>query len=83
MRILIIENDFDKKLKLWRLLSLNHGSIDMDFVYGTEEQDDVDEEGTGRAKFDGISLTLTDPMDAHKLESILAYQLEYEDGGKS
>jgi hypothetical protein len=74
MKLIIIENDFRRKHKLWKLMCLNHGSIDMDFIYGNV---DVKSEDM-KELFEGISVTLKDPMDAHKLEQILEYQLEYE-----
>jgi len=74
MKLIIIENDFRRKHKLWKLMCLNHGSIDMNFIYGNV---DVKSEDM-KELFEGISVTLKDPMDAHKLEQILEYQLEYE-----
>jgi hypothetical protein len=78
MKIIIIENDFNKKHKLWKLMCLNHGSIDMDFVYGeTEVKTDDDE--VAKELFEGISVILKDTTDVHKLERVLEYQLEFED----
>lgn len=77
MKLIIIENDFKKKHKLWKLMCLNHGSIHMDFVYGNTDNNDDDTDT--KELFEGISVILKDPMDAHKLEQVLEYQLEFED----
>jgi hypothetical protein len=59
-------------------MCLNHGSIDMDFVYGeTEVKTDDDE--VAKELFEGISVILKDTTDVHKLERVLEYQLEFED----
>ena len=78
MKLIIIENDFRRKHKLWKLMCLNHGSIDMNFIYGNVDVDNKDDDTDTKELFEGISVTLKDPMDAHKLEQILEYQLEYE-----
>lgn len=78
MKLIIIENDFKRKHKLWKLMCLNHGSIHMDFVYGNTDCD-LANDTSGKELFEGISVTLKDPMDAHKLEQVLEYQLEFED----
>lgn len=77
MRILIIENDFRIKHKLWKLICLNHGSIDMDFKSGTIHEDGANDEEN--EEFTAIEIILKDPIDAHKLEKVLEYQLEFED----
>lgn len=78
MKIIIIENDFNKKHKLWKLLCLNHGSIDMDFIYG-ENQVKTDDDEDKKELFEGITITLKERMDAHRLEQVLEYLLEFED----
>jgi len=77
MRILIIENNYTIKHKLWKLLCLNHGSIDIDFQSGIIHEDDENNEED--KEFHAIEIILKDPMDAHKLQQILEYQLEFED----
>ena len=87
MKIIIIENDFNKKHKLWKLLCLNHGSIDMNFIYGkidgtllvTETEDRTDDDKATKEPFEGITITLKERMDAHRLEQVLEYLLEFED----
>ena len=78
MKIIIIENDFNKKHKLWKLLCLNHGSIDMDFIYGETGVKNDDDKAT-KEPFEGITIKLKERMDAHRLEQVLEYLLEFED----
>lgn len=74
MKVILIEDDYNKKHKLWKLLCLNHGSIEMDFVHGEfAEGCDITKE------FSGIEVNLKEPMDAHKLEQALEFYLEFEE----
>ena len=81
MRIIIIENDYDEKRRLWSLLGLNHGSIVMDYVYGREQQSCIDSDDQGK-EFAGVSVTLKEGMDAFKLSQTLEHFINFEGGQK-
>lgn len=69
MKILIIENDFNKKHKMWQLLCLaSSNCLDMDFVRGE----------TDAEEFASISLNLDDSKDVNQFQTFLHFWMEHE-----
>jgi hypothetical protein len=69
MKILIIENDFNKKHKMWQLLCLaSSNCLDMDFARGETEAEE----------FSSISLNLDDSKDVRQFDTFLKYWIEHE-----
>jgi len=74
MKILIIENDFNRKHKIWKLLCMaTQNDLEMDFERGTVE---IGEEDT--KKFQSISIELNNEKDVYGLQGFLHYWMEHE-----
>jgi hypothetical protein len=88
MKILIIENDFEKKHKIWQLLCLaTQNNMEMDFVEGKVIQQDVDFSGDSlkaslderEVGFKSISVDVENIEDIRALRSFLEYWMEHEE----
>ena len=70
MKILIIENDFERKQKAWQLLCMaSSNGLDMDFTHG-----ETDEE-----EFSAISLNIEAIKSVRQLEAFLKFWIEHEE----
>jgi len=72
MKILIIEDNYLQKHKMWKLLCLaSQNDAEMDFVSGTIEDD-------GSKKFQSISIDLNNDKEVYGLQGFLHYWMEHE-----
>jgi hypothetical protein len=75
MKVLIIENDFNKKHKMWQLLCLaSSNCLDMDFTRGETEANNGDK----MEEFASISLNLDDSKDVNQFQTFLHFWMEHE-----
>jgi len=72
MKILIIENDFNRKHKIWKLLCMaTQNDLEMDFERGTVGEEDT-------KGFQSISINLNNNKDVYGLQGFLHYWMEHE-----